>query len=112
MHRIYEFQEFGYLISGKRYKVYHEDYSLEHRPSSSSGVKSNPLVTSRKESGLTPTTPHKTLGSQANPTVSSQTPPSGQGTPTTQKAQPPHKNTMVDDMKLPVFRGTGLEDPE
>lgn len=50
MHITYEFEESGYLRSGKRYRVDHEDYSLEHRPSSSRREKSNPPVTSREES--------------------------------------------------------------
>ena len=57
MHRTYEFEESGYLRSGKRYKVDHEDYSLKHLPSGSRRAKSNPPTTSREESGLTPTTP-------------------------------------------------------
>lgn len=56
MHKNYEFQKFGYLRSGKRYKVNHEEYFLEHRLSSSRGVESNPPITSREESGLTPPT--------------------------------------------------------
>ena len=112
MHRTLDFEGFGHLRSGKRYKVDHEDYFPEHCLSSSSGVKSNPPITSKEESGLTPPIPQRTLGRQANPTVSIQTPLSGQGTPTAQKPQPPRRNMMAHDMKLPVFRGTGLEDPK
>ena len=112
MHKTYDFEEFGYLRSGKRYKLEHKDYFLEYCLSSSSRAKSNPPITSREESGLTPPTLQRTIGRKANPTVCSQIPPSGQGTPTAQKPQPPHRNTMGDDMKLSVFRGTGLEDPK
>ena len=108
MHKAYEFEDSHYLRSGKRYKVDCGD-CFEHRRSSSSGVKPSSPITSREESGLIPPTPQRIL---VNPTTSSQTPPRGQGTPSAQKPQPPRRNTMVDDMKLPVFRGTGLEDPE
>ena len=70
MHRTYEFEEFGYL-SGKRYKVDREEYFLEHRRSSSRGAESNPPITGREESGLTPPTPQRTLGRKTNPTFSS-----------------------------------------
>ena len=58
---------------------------------------------------MIPPTPQRIL---VNPTVSSQTPHRGQGAPSAQKPQAPHRNTMADDMKLPVFRETGLEDPK
>ena len=114
-------EEPGYLRSGKRYRVESEDHSPKHHPSSSRSAKPNHLVTSGEESGLIPyrsTTPQKTLREQGNPTVplqsgsSSQTPPSIQGTPLVQQTQPPRRNNMADDIKLPIFRGTGLEDPE
>lgn len=57
MHNNYEFEEFGYLRSGKIYKVGHEEYFHEHRLSSSRGAESNPPITGREESGLTPPTP-------------------------------------------------------
>ena len=86
MHRTYEFEESRHWRSGKRYKVDHEEYFLEHCLSSSRGAESNPPITGREQSGLTPPTPQRTLGRKSNPTVSSQTPPSSQGTPTTHKA--------------------------
>lgn len=85
MHKAYEFEDSHYLRSGKRYKVDHEDYFLEYYPSNSESEKPNP-----EESGLKPTTLQRTLGAQGNPIVhlqsrnSSQTPPSGQKTPTSQ----------------------------
>ena len=69
MHSTYEFEEFGYLRSGKRYKVDREDYFPEQRLSSSRGAESNPPITRGEESGLTPPTPQKTLGRQVNPIV-------------------------------------------
>ena len=111
----------GYLGSRKIYRVESEDHSPEHHPSSSRSVKSNPHVTSGEEGGLVPyrpTTPQKTLGEQGNPIVplqsgsSSQTPPSSQRTPPVQQTQPPRRSRIVDDIKLPIFRGTGLEDPK
>ena len=39
----------SYLRSGKIYRVESEDHSLEHHPSSSRSVKSNPPVTSGEE---------------------------------------------------------------
>lgn len=110
MHKTYEFEDSHYFRSGKRYKVDHGDYFLEYYPSISESVKSNP-----EESGLKPTTPQRNLGAQGNPDVplqsssSSQTLPSGQKTPTSQQTQLPQRNAMEDDIKLPVFRGTGLE---
>ena len=62
-------EESGYLRSGKRYRVDHEDHSLEHCPSSSRRAKSNPSVTNGDESGLIPTTPQRTLGRKENPTI-------------------------------------------
>ena len=114
-------EEPDYLQSGKRYRVEHEGHSLEHRPGNSRSARPNPPITSGEEGGLIPvrpTTPQSTLGKQGNPTVSlqsgssSHTPPSSQGTSPVQQPQPPRRNTMVDDIKLPIFRGTGLEDPE
>lgn len=114
-------EEPSYLRSGKRYRVESEDHSPEHHPSSSRSVKSNPSVTNGEEGGsipYRPTTPKKTLGEQGNPIVllqsgsSSQTPPSSQGTPPVQQTQPPRRSRVDDDIKLPLFRGTGLEDPE
>ena len=62
-------------------------------------------------------TPPNTLGGQGNPTASVQSGSSSQnmggsqGTPLVQLPQQVHRNKMVDDIKLPMFKGTGLEDP-
>jgi hypothetical protein len=108
MHKAYEFEDSHYLRSGKRYKV-DFGHCFEHHHSSSSREKPNSPITSTEESGLIPPTLQRIL---VNPTASSQTPPRGQRTPLAQKPQPPCRNMMVDDMKLSVFRGIGLEDPE
>ena len=107
MHKSYEFEDSYYLRTGKRYKVDCGE-CFEHLCSSSKAKPSSP-ITSREESGLIPLTPQRIL---VKPIASSQTPPRGQGTPSAQKSQPPRRNTMADDMKLPVFRVMGLEDPE
>ena len=71
-----------------------------------------------------PYTPQKTTGTQNNPvgtpyssshtvhttfTPPTSTPPSGSNTAT---QNPPRRDKMGDDMKLPTFKGTGAEDPE
>ena len=66
-----------------------------------------------------PYTPQKMTGTQNNPagTTSSSshtihtivTLPSGSNTA---NQNPPHRNRMGDDMKLPTFKGTGAEDSE
>ena len=113
MQKIDEFEDSHILRSGKRYKVDHGGYYLEYPPSISESVKSNP-----EASELNPGTLQRNLGTQGNPTVplsgsnSSQTPPSDQKTPTSQQTQPLRRNVMADDIKLYVFRGTGLENPD
>ena len=113
MQKTDEFEDSHILRSGKRYKVDCRGYYLEYPLSISESVKSN-----LEASKLNPSTPERTLGTQGNPTAllsgisSNQTPPSGQKTPTSQQTKPPHKNAMADDIKIPIFRGTGLEDPD
>ena len=85
MQKTDEFEDSHFLGIGKRYKVDHGGYYLEYPPSISESVKSNPEV-----SELNPSTPQRILGAQGNPIVllwgssSSQTPPSGHKTPTSQ----------------------------
>ena len=81
-------------------------------------MRSNPPIFSEEElAQVRPITPLNTLGRQGSPTApvhsgsSSQNPISSQGTPSVQQRQQFHRNRMVDDIKLPVFGGTGLEDP-
>ena len=81
-----EFEDSHILRSGKRYKVDCRGYYLEYPLSIIESVKSDSEV-----SELNPSIPQRTLGTQGNPIVplsgisSSQTPPSGQKTPTSQQ---------------------------
>ena len=108
MQKSYEFEDSYNLRSGKRYKVY-SGYCSRHHRSNSSEARPDSPSNSRKEGGLIPPTLHKLL---VNPSVINQTPPRGQGPPSPQQPQPPRRNRMGDDMKLPIFKGTRLEDPE
>ena len=108
MHNEYEYDDSHNLISEKRYKVDYEDH-FEHCRSHSSEPRLNSPSNTRKESGLIPPTPHKFF---VNPPVTSQTSPRGRGQPPVQNTQPPRRNRMGDDMKLPVFKGSRLEDPK
>ena len=112
-------EEIGCTRSGKRYKVdfrssFFEDSSASTREQSQSNRE-------RTVGGIPyhPYTPQKQTGTQNNPTRTPSssshtvhttfTPPSGSNTT---NQNPPHRNIMGDDMKLPTFRGTGAEDPE
>lgn len=81
----YEFEDFYYLRSGKRYKV---DYRncFGHRCSTNIEERPNSPSNSRNESGLIPPTPQKIL---VNSLVINQNPPRGQGRPSPQQPQPP-----------------------
>jgi hypothetical protein len=89
-------------------------------------VTSNPPIFSKEELALIPVRliiPPRTLGGKGNPTVSlqsgsnsethhgSQTPSSDKGTPSEQQTIQFRRDRMDDDIKLPIFRGTRLEDP-
>lgn len=108
MQKSYEFEDSYNLISRKRYKVDCGDCS-GHRRSNSSEARPDSPSNSKKEGGLIPPTPQKLL---VNPPIVNQTPPRVQGHPSPQQPQPPRRNRMGDDMKLPAFKGTRLEDPE
>ena len=112
-------EEIGCTRSGKRYKVdfrssFFEDSSNSTREQSQSNRE-------RTIGGIPyhPYTPQKPTGTQNNtagtPSSSSHTvhttftPPSGSNTT---NQNPPRRNRMGDDMKLPTFKGTGEEDPE
>ena len=114
-----DFDEIGCTRSGKKYKVdfrssFVEDSSNHTREQSQSN-------TERPVGGVPyhPYTPKKMIGTQNNPvgTPSSSshtihttfTPPSGNNTA---NQNPPRRNRMGDDMKLPTFKGTRAEDPE
>ena len=85
MQKTDEFEYSHILRSGKRYKVDCGGYYLEYPPSISENVKSNLEV-----SEFNPSTPQRILGAQGNPIASlsgsssSQTPPNGHKTPTSQ----------------------------
>ena len=95
MHKYYEFEDSYNLRSGNIYKVDYED-CFGHHHSNSSEARPDSPSNSRKESGLIPPTPQKLLVNL----------PRGQGTPPPQQPQPPRRNRMGDDMKLPIFKGT------
>ena len=112
-------EEIGCTHSGKRYKVdfrssFFEDSLASTREQSQSNRE-------RTAGGIPyhPYTPQKETGTQNNPTGTPSssshivhttfTPPSGSNTA---NQNPPRRNRMGDDMKLPTFRGTGEEDPE
>ena len=107
----------GLLRSGKRYKRNLGSYTLgqniEHTPLSPDDSDSeetpsirNPPVNPQRRL----VTPENLSQSENNPSPS--IPIAGQSTPV---ISPPPRSAMVhmtDDIKLPVFKGTGSEDPE
>ena len=118
-----DFDEFGRTRSGKKYKVDFRSSIFEN--SSDNTREQSHSNTERTEGGIPyhPYTPQKSIGTQNNPagTPSSSshtvhttsipstfTPPSGSNTT---NQNPPRRNRMGDDMKLPTFKGTGVEDP-
>ena len=108
MHKLYEYEYSYNLRSGKRYKVDYKDYSRHHHTNNSEARPDSPN-NSRGEGGLIPLTPQKLL---VNTHVVNPSHPRGQVPPAPQQPQQPRRNRMGDDMKLLVFKGTGLEDPE
>ena len=70
-----------------------------YTPQKQTGTQSNPVGTSSSSSQTVPTTA----------TSPSATPPSGSST---KNQHPPRRNRMEDDMKLPIFKGTGAQDLE
>ena len=114
-----DFEEIGCTRSGKKYKVDFRSSFFED--SSDSTREQSQNSRERIVGGIPyhPYTPQKATETQNNPagTPSSSshtihtivTPPSGSNTV---NQNPPHRNKMGDDMKLPTFKGTGAEDPE
>ena len=119
-----DLDDIGRTRSRKKYKVDHRSPIFEN--SSDSIRQQIPSTTEESEEGIPyhPYTPQKQTGTQNNPvgtpssssqtvptpaTTTSPTPLSG-STPVSQN--PPQRNRMGDDMKLPIFKGTGAEDPE
>ena len=108
MHNEYESDDCHNLRSGKIFKVDRRD-QFDHRRSHSSEPRVKSPGHPKKRRNFIPPTPHKSF---ANPPGTSQNYPRGHSPPPTQNIQPPRRNRMGDNMKLPVFKGTGLEDPE
>ena len=119
-------EQSGLLRSGKRYKRdfgsysqgQHTKYSpvnpVDSEPEETPSV-GNPPVTPQRR----PVIPENPSQSKSNP--SSSIPVAGQSTPvsspllTSSPPPTPFRSTMAhmhDDIKLPVFKGTGSEDPE
>ena len=119
-----DFDEIGCTRSGKKYKVDFRSSLFEN--SSDTTREQSPSNIERTVGGIPyhPYTPQKAIGTQNNlaGTTSSSshtvhttfTPPTS--TPSsgsnTANQNPPCRNKMGDDMKLPTFKGTGAEDPE
>ena len=116
-----DFDDIGRTRSGKKYKVDFRSPIFED--SSDSTRQQSHSHTDRIEGGIPyhSYTPQKQIGTQNNPvgTPSSSlqtvhttttspppTPPSGSNT---SNQHPPRRNRMGDDMKLPIFKGTGVE---
>ena len=113
-----DFDDIGRTRSGKKYKVAFSPPTFED--SSHSIRQQSPSTTEEPEGGIPyhPYTPQKQTGTQNNPvgtpSSSSQTVPttatsasstlSSGSNPVNQN--PPQRNRMGDDMKLPTFKGT------
>ena len=104
-------ENIGHTRNGKRFRI---DFSS----SPSTRYQSpNPRKIFAEDIHYQPYTPQKPVGTQNNPTgtpsssshTAHTTPPSGSNTA---NQNPPPRNRMGDDMKLPIFKGTGSEDPE
>jgi hypothetical protein len=108
MHYEYESDDSHNLRSGKRYKVDH-GHQFEHRRSHISEPRVKSPHNLRKKRNFIPLTPQKSF---VNPPSASQNSPRGHSPPPIQNTQPPRRNRMGDDMKLPIFKGTRLEDLE
>ena len=113
-------EQSGLLRSGKRYKRNFGSYTLgqnteEDSKSEETSSVRNPPTTPQRRSVI----PEKQLQSESNPSSSipvageytpvSSTPPTTNPPPSPPRSKMAHMN---DDIKLPVFRGTGSEDPE
>ena len=114
-------EEIGCTRSGKRYKVdfissFFEDSTKEqsrnNRERTVGGIPYHPYTpqkateTQNNPTGTTSSSSHIVHTTATSPTP---TPPSGS---TIANQNPPRRNRMGDDMKLPTFKGTGAEDPE
>ena len=108
MYNEYESNDSHNLRSGKRYKLDHEDH-FEHRRSHSSEPRAKSPCKPRKKRNFIPPTLQKFV---VNPPGSIQNSPRGHSPPPVHNPQPPRTNRMGDDMKLLVFKGSGLQDHE
>ena len=119
-----DFDEIGCTCSGKKYKVDFKSSLFEN--SSDTTREQSTSNIERTVGGIPyhPYTPQKVTRTQNNPagttsssshtihttfTPPTSTPPSGSNT---SNQNPPRRNRMGEDMKLPTFKGTGEEDPE
>ena len=114
-----DFDDIGRTRSGKKYKVAFSPPTFED--SSHSIRQQSPSTTEEPEGGIPyhPYTPQKQTGTQNNtvgtPSSSSQSVPTPVTTPsptplsgsTPVSQNLPQRNRMGDDMKLPIFKGTG-----
>ena len=108
MHYEYKSNDSHNLRRRKIYKLYHKDH-FEPRRSDSSERRPNSPRNPRKKINFIPPTRQK---SYANLPVASQTSPRIQNPSLVHNTQPPRRNRMGDCMKLPIFKGSRLEDPE
>ena len=119
-----DFEEIGCTRSGKKYKVDFRSSFFEDSSDSTREHSQNNREIIVGGIPYHPYTPQKATGTQNNPagtpsssshtvhttsTPPTSTPPSGSNTA---NQNPPRRNRMGDDMKLPTFRGTGAEDLE
>ena len=108
-------EQSGLLRSGKRYKR-DLNPSIEYTPLRSEASESaeapsvrNPPITPQQR----PIIPENLSQSKSNPSLS--IPVIGQSSPASSNPSSPPRSQMAhvhDDIKLPVFKGTGSEDPE
>ena len=107
-------EQSGLLQSGKRYKRNLESYTLgqntEYMPEDPESEENpfvrNPPITPQRRSA----TPGNPSQSDSNPSPS--IPIAGQSTPVSSPHPQATMAHMTDDIKLPVFKGIGSEDPE
>ena len=119
-----DFNDIGWTSSGKKYKVDFRSPIFED--SSDSTRHQSHSTTEGIEGGIPyhPYTPQKqtetrnnpvgtpSSSSQTVPTTATSPPPTPPSGSNTVNQHPPRRNRMGDDMKLPIFKGTGAEDPE
>ena len=109
----------GLMRSGKRYKINFESYTLGHDTQSSPVIPAASEPEETPSVGNPPVTPQRRPVIPENPSQSESNPSSiipiaGQSTLVSPPPTPPRSTMahMHDDIKLPVFKGTGSKDPE